>query len=163
MANNYGDLTKATGQTQGPAPAPVTTNLVTQWEEKLDEILENKQDEAGKARQLLELFPRLPADGQEEVAQHLSNLVSDEQYPELSQHLTNFALPEAVLDVLLSDALNRPNRLKLPALLGVARDARNPKAAEAKDLLELYLDEDYGSNWGTWQQKMDDWLKNNPD
>jgi tripartite-type tricarboxylate transporter receptor subunit TctC len=29
--------------------------------------------------------------------------------------------------------------------------------------LELYLDEDYGSDWATWQQKVEQWLKDNPD
>jgi len=111
----------------------------------------------------LEIFPRLPTDGQEEVAQHLSNLVSDEHYAALGQYLTNTALPEPVLDVLLSDALNRPNKLKLPVLVEVARDPANPKAGEAKDLLELYLEEDYGTDWNLWQQKVEKWLKDNPD
>ena len=33
--------------------------------------------DADKAKQMLEMFPQLPADGQEEVARHLSNLVPD--------------------------------------------------------------------------------------
>jgi len=63
----------------------------------------------------------------------------------------------------LADALNRPNSLKLPSLLDVARDPQNPKAGEAKEVLQLFLDEDYGSDWTTWQAKMDAWLKDNPD
>ena len=30
-------------------------------------------------------------------------------------------------------------------------------------MLELFLEEDYGANWGQWQAKMDQWLKDNPD
>ena len=48
------------------------------------------------------------------------------------------ALPEDILDVLLEDVLNRPNTIKLPMLLEVARDPQNPKSAEAKDVLELF-------------------------
>jgi uncharacterized protein (DUF4415 family) len=48
-------------------------------------------------------------------------------------------------------------------LLEVARDPGNPKASDAKDLLQLYLDDDYGSDWPTWQTKMEAWLKDNPD
>jgi len=55
-------------------------------------------------------------------------------------------LPETVLDVLMADALNRPNGVKLPLLLEVAQNPDNAKAGEAKDLLELYLDGDYGSD-----------------
>ena len=109
------------------------------------------------------MFPRLPEDGQVEVAQHLSNLVEDEDYASLGQLLKNAKLPEPVLDVLMGDLLNRPNAVKLPLFLDLARDPAHAKAEEAKDLLELYLDEDYGTDWNKWQQKMREWLKENPD
>jgi hypothetical protein len=162
LANNYRPLSSVSLQPQTTGTVAIAS-LVTNWEDRLDEILSGTQKEDEKAKLLLEMFPRLPAAGQEEVAQHLSNLVSDEQYASLGQYLTNATLPEPVLDVLLSDALNRPNKLKLPVLLEVARDAANPKAGEAKDLLELYLEEDYGADWNTWQQKVERWLKDNPD
>lgn len=137
--------------------------LITNWEEKVDEILTSAAPEADKARRMLEMFPRLPEGGQVEVARHLANLVSDQDYPSLARYLTNSALPESVLDVLVADVLNRPNSVKLPALLGVARDPQNPKAGEAKDILQLFLEEDYSSDWNLWQAKVDQWLKDNPD
>ena len=109
------------------------------------------------------MFLTLPADGQEEVAQHLANLVPDQDFGLMHPYLTNSSLPEDVLDVLLDDVLNRPNSLKLPALLDMARSPQHPKAAEAKDFLELLLDEDYGDDWEKWQTKMNEWLKENPD
>jgi len=144
-------------------PAATRTNLIVNWEEKIEEILGAEGDEAGKAKQMLALFPRLPEDGQVEVAQHLSNLLSDEDYAPLGKLLTDPQLPEDVLDVLLVDVLNRPNGLKLPLLLNVAREPQHPKASEAKDLLELYLEEDYGNDWNKWQAKLDQWIKDNPD
>jgi hypothetical protein len=51
----------------------------------------------------------------------------------------------------------------MPVLLSVAQDPTNPKASEAKDLLELFLEEDYGSDWATWQAKVDQYLRDNPD
>jgi hypothetical protein len=139
------------------------SDLATGWEEKMDVILGSAAPDPEKAKQMLEMFPRLPADGQEEVARHLSNLLPDQDYGLMHSYLTNAALPEDVLDVLLDDALNRPNSLKLPALLEVARTAQHPKATEAKDFLELLLEEDYGNDWNKWQAKMQDWLKDNPD
>ena len=140
-----------------------TTNLITDWEEKVDDILGSDKSDPDKARQMLEMFPQLPADGQEEVARHLSNLVSDTDYGAMRAYLTNASLPAAVLDILLGDVLNRPNSLKLPALLDVARTSQHPKAGEAKDFLELFLEEDYANDWDKWQAKMDEWLKANPD
>jgi len=147
-----------------PQPQPSTnSNLISDWEDKLEDILGSDADEPIKAQQLLALFPRLPEDGQVEVAQHLSNLVSDEAYAPLGKYLIDSKLPEPVLDVLMVDVLNRPNAVKLPLLLEVARDSQHPKASEAKDLLELYLEEDYGTDWNKWQSKLDQWIKDNPD
>ena len=147
--------------TNGSAPvAGATTNS---WDDKLEEILTSETDDTNKVKQLFDLFPRLPQDGQVEVAQHLSNLVEDEDYAQLGQLLTNSALSEEVLDVLMSDILNRPNNVKLPMFLDIARNPDHPKAGDAKDLLELYLDEDYGTDWAKWHTKMKEWLKENPD
>jgi hypothetical protein len=140
-----------------------TTNLTAAWEDKLDEVLASSSPDADKARQMLEMLPQLPAEGQEEAMRHVSNLLPDQDYGLMRTYLTNTALPEEVQDVLLDDILNRPNRLKLPSLLEVARTVQHPKAAEAKDFLELFLEEDYGEDWDKWQARMDQWLAENPD
>jgi len=149
-----------------PAQASsTTTNATAEWEDKVDAILTTEGKDSDKAKDLLQLFPTLPEDGKEEVAQHLSNLVADEDYAPLGKLFLDPTLPESVLDVLMADVLNRPNSVKLPTLLEVARNPQHPGASEAKDLLELFLDpdEDYGSDWNKWQAKMDQWLKENPD
>ena len=152
----------------GPAAPPIvvatpTTNAIPDWEEKVDAILTSEVPDNEKAKKMLEMFPSLSAEAQEEVAHHLSNLVSDEDYAPLGNYLTNAALPEPVLDVLLEDVFNRPNSVKLPRLLDVARNPQHPKASESKDVLELFLEEDYGTDWAKWQTAMDAWLKDNPD
>jgi hypothetical protein len=144
-------------------PSATATNLMSGWEDKVDEILGSTSPDADKAKQMIEMFPTLSADGQEEVVRHLTNLLPDQDYGLMRSFLTNPSLPESVLDILLSDVLNRPNSLKLPALLEVARNAQHPKAAEAKDFLQLFLEQDYGSDWDKWQAGMEQWLKANPD
>ena len=144
--------------------APVTeTNLIVAWEDKVDEILSSASPDPDKAKQMIEMVPKVSADGQEELARHISNLLPDQDYGLIHTYLTNAALPEEVLDILLGDALNRPNSLKLPALLAIARTPQHPKSGEAKDFLELFLEEDYGDDWGKWQSSMEQWLKDNPD
>ena len=144
-------------------PSATGTNLMSGWEDKVDEILGSTSPDADKAKQMIEMFPTLPADGQEEVVRHLTNLLPDQDYGLMHSFLTDASLPEGVLDVLLGDALNRPNSLKLPALLEVARNTQHPKAAEAKDFLQLFLEEDYASDWDKWQAGVEQWLKANPD
>jgi hypothetical protein len=145
------------------AASSTATNLIADWEGKVDDLLGSASSDPDKAKRMLEMFPHLPPDGQEEVARHLTNLVPDRDYDAMRAYLTNAALPAAVLEVLFGDVLNRPNSLKLPALLDVARTPQHPEAGEARDFLQLYLEADYGSDWGTWQAKMDEWLQANPD
>jgi hypothetical protein len=149
--------------TSSPAPAPATAGLITDWEQRIDTILTTEGTESAKSRELLEMLPRLPEDGQVEAAQHLSNLLADEDFKLLTPTFTNAAVPEAVLDVLMTDVLNRPNQLKLPALLEIAQIPNHPKAEEARDVLEVFVDENYGQNWGAWRTAVDKWLKENPD
>ena len=157
-----------------PLPHPVRTNkhvtasssspnVITNWEDRIDAILTGEEPETEKAKKMIEMFPNLPPDAQEEVAHHISNLTTDDNYAPVAKFLTNNALPEAVLDVFTEDVLNRPNSIKLPALLDIARDPQHPKAGEAKDILELFLEEDFGTDWTRWQARLDQWLKDNPD
>ena len=165
--------TQEINQTEVPVTMPtvqprnlvIATNAAStnDWEEKIDDIVGSDDPDTNKVAKLYALFPTLPPDGQEEAAQHLSNLVDDEDYAPLGEMLKNDKLPEGVLDELLADVLNRPNNLKLPELLSVASDANNAKHDEAKDLLELYLGEDYGGDWNSWGQHMTNWLQQNPD
>jgi len=146
------------------ASAPTNTMASnTNWEDKIDEIVGSDEADTNKVKELYALFPKLPPDGQEEAAQHLSNLVDDDDYAPLGEMLKNDKLPEGVLDELLADVLNRPNNLKLPLLLDLAQDPNHAKRDEAKDLLELYLGEDYGTDWNSWGQHMTNWLQQNPD
>jgi hypothetical protein len=139
--------------------AGTPANAGTNWEDALEEILASESEDTNKVKQLYAMFPTLPPEGQEEVAQHLSNLVEDEDYAPLSRLLADPKLPEDVLDVLMADLLNRPNSAKLPMFLELAFTADHPKAEEAKDLLELYLDEDFGTDKAKWEEAMQKWLK----
>ncbi|HWD94045.1 MAG TPA: hypothetical protein VG938_17065 [Verrucomicrobiae bacterium] len=150
-------------QSSNIALASTNSDSETNWEDKIDDIIGSDDADTNKVKQLFALFPKLPPDGQEEVAQHLSNLVDDEDYAPLGDLLKNAKLPEGVLDELLADVLNRPNNLKLPLLLDVASDPDHAKKDEAKDLLELYLGDDYGSDWNSWGQHLTNWLQQNPD
>jgi hypothetical protein len=148
-----------------PDQSAAETAAASQWEEKVDEILRDttETDSDMKANKLLELFPTLPAAGQLETAQHIANLISDTNYFQIASYMTNATTDPDVLDEFFADLLNRPNDVKLPMLLQIARTPEHPEAGEAKDILELYLEEDYGSNWTEWEQHVSQWLKDNPD
>ncbi len=155
-ASNPAPVVATPAEPPGPPPA-------TNWEDRVDAVLGSTVSDREKSKALLAMFPRLSEEGQVEVAQHLSNLTPDEDFQSLKPYLTNSTLAEPVMDALMAGLLNRPNSLKLPMLLDMARTEDHPKAAEAKDLLTLFLDEDDGKDWTKWESRLQQWLKDNPD
>jgi len=147
-----------------PASAsPVIPDPAVPWDEKLDSILRSTEPEAAKATNLLILFGMISGDPQEEVGRHLVNLLSDEQFPATVPWLTSTNTSEPVLNILMNDLLNRPEKLKLPLFLEVARIEGHPNAEEAKAYLEVYVDHDYGTNWDEWAKAVEKHLKEKPE
>jgi hypothetical protein len=148
-----------------PKPRSVTQRLdqgAPDWEQRLDDILLSDDDQNGKADKILALIPTAPADSQQELAQHLVNMVQDDHYAGTAELLTNASTPQDVSTVLMNDLLNRGNNLKLPMLLAIARNNDHPLKDQALDLLSLLTQEDQGTNWDQWSTTINTWLENNP-
>ncbi len=133
------------------------------WEKQLDDVLLSDTDANSKADHILAMIPNAPAGAQVELSQHLVNMVQDDHYDGAAELLTNAATPAAVSTVLMNDLLNRNNTLKLPMLLAVARDDDHPLKDQAREMLELLIQEDNGTNWDQWSASIDTWLQNNPE
>lgn len=147
-------------RSQPPRPAGTPPPRPLQdWELRIDEVLRSNADEAQTAKILINMLPTLPAEGQEEAAQHISNLTLDENYKDVLPLVKNPNLPEEVLDVLVTDLMNRDDAVKLPALLDIAKTPNHPHHEEARTDLEIFLDEDFGSDWGRWETAMKNYLK----
>lgn len=155
--------TTAQPETTSPMIAATDPNAVAEWEQKIDDALVSGKDEAETGRAILEMLPRLPPEGQISAAEHIGNLLANEDYAPFAGYLTNNATSTEVYEIIFADLLNRPNYIKLPMLLEVARNGKPEQATEAKDFLEVFIGEDYGTDWNTWQVKVAEWLKENPD
>jgi hypothetical protein len=129
------------------------------WEMKIDEVLRSSADEAQTAQILINMLPTLPPDGQTEAAQHISNLILDKDYSKVMPLVKNPNLPEEVLDVFVTDLMNRDDTTKLPALLEIAKIPNHPHHEEAIQDLGIFLDEDYGNDWGRWDTALKKYLK----
>ena len=66
---------------------------------------------------------------------------------------------EDVLDVLVTDLMNREDPVKLPTLLEIAKIPNHPHHEEAATDLQIFLDEDYGTDWTKWDAKLKEYLK----
>jgi hypothetical protein len=143
---------------------PVPDPDAQHWEQKLDEILLGSSGIAevnDKSDAILKLMTVAPPNGQRELAQHLINMTQDDHYDGVAQLLTNAATQTDVSTVLMNDLLNRRNTLKLPMLLAIARNPDHPLDGQAKDMLSLFLQADYDTNWDQWSAAVDTWLQQN--
>lgn len=145
---------QATPEMKPPAAEPLA-----EWELKIDEVLRNNAGETETAQILISMLPTLPPDGQAEAAQHITNLIQDEEYNRVMPLVRNTALSEEVQDVLVTDLMNREDKVKLPTLLEIAKMPNHPHQEEALTDLEIFLDEEYGTNWGKWEEAMKKYLK----
>ena len=143
--------------------AKTNTAAPPNWNVLIDTVLTSEAEPGEKGATLLALMPRVPPEQQAEAAQHVANLLADEDYDQFGLQLVNTNTPTDVQIVIFADVVNRPNTIKLPLLFEVAKTPEHPKAAESKELLELYLQTDYGNDWELWKTKISDWLKKNPD
>jgi hypothetical protein len=142
-------------------PNPAIETDSRPWEERLDDILLRGGEVNDKADSIRKLMTVAPEESQVELAQHLINMTQDDHYDGAAELLTNATTQTSVATVLMNDLLNRHNSLKLPMLLAIARNDDHPLKDQARDMLELFLQADYSTNWDQWSSAVDAWLEQN--
>ena len=87
-------------------------------------------------------------------------MILDDQYSRVLPLVKNPNLPEDVLDVFVTDLMNRDDAVKLPALLDIAKIPNHPHHEEALTDLEIFLDADIPPNdWGRWDSAVKEYLR----
>jgi hypothetical protein len=142
--------------------ATIPVIAVTNWTVQLGAVLTAGGSTTNQAITLLAMFPNLPAEGQLEAVQHASRLLPGEYFSALGSQMTNAAVAPTVRRAIFADLLMRPDALKLPWLVEVARASLDGQADEALLLLQSQLREDYGTNWTAWREKVAVWLSLHP-
>ena len=146
-----------------PGSDAAFTNALETWSGQIETILAARSTDAEIANKLLEAYPSAPAEGQADLALEIAARISNENYGKLASLMTNSTTPGEVVETLLTDLLDRPDKIRLPLLLDMARATENPKAEDARDLLEALLGENFGSDWEGWSKKISEWLASHPE
>jgi hypothetical protein len=149
-----------------PTPAPPTP--LTEDDRKIDEALRmfpgsTDQDHTNTAQALINLLPTLSSDGQVECAQHVSNLLTDEQYGRVMHIWRNPSFNPEVIEVFATDLMNREHKVMLPAMLDALKMPNHPYHEEAKTTLEVFLDGDFENDVSKWEKAVKDFLKKEAD
>ena len=132
-----------TTTTPPPAPKPpiprptltATTNTASMnypelqppppWEEKLDDIILSDKSDNEKAAQILALMPTAPESAQVELAQHLVNMVHDDNYAGTAGLLTNASTPCRRLHRVDERPAQPEQRTQAPHVAAVGADRRS--------------------------------------
>ncbi len=170
-----GNPTTTIKTNQSPQTAPQTAPVVetapvpqpaamTEDDRKIDEVLRlypgnTDADHTNTAQSLINLLPTLTKDGQVECAQHVANLLSDDEFKRVMPIWRNPSFNPDVIEVFATDLMNREHKVMLPAMLDAVRMPNHPYNEEAKTTLQVFLDEDYGNDVGKWEKAMKDFLK----
>lgn len=130
------------------------------WDDVLNDILGSEEGEDLKADKLADMIPKLPEAAAVEVAEHLINLVSDEDFTnKTSKIMLSESTPARVSSVLFDDLMNRDDGLRLPLTLEIAKNENHPLKDEAMESLEMSLVEEFGKDWGKWEAAIKESLK----
>jgi hypothetical protein len=166
---------KLTSTPPVPPPAAVplpATSLpppqLTEDDQRIGKILETfpgntDQDHTNTAQLLINALPTLGKDGQVEAAQHISNLLSDDEFKRVMHIWKNPSFNPDVIEVLHTDLMNRDHKILLPALLDAVKLPNHPSHEEAKTTLQVFLDEDYGNDIPKWDAALKAYLKKEAD
>lgn len=146
-----------------PSAPPLTVMEevnVKNWDDILNDILGSDEDEDVKADKLADMIPNLPEAAQIDIAEHLINLVSDENFTnKASKIMLSPTIPANVSRVLFDDLMNRGDDLRLPLTLEIAKNPNHPLKDEALESLEMTLLEEFGDDWAKWEEAIRESLK----
>jgi hypothetical protein len=134
-----------------------------EWKTKLNAILTSNANAQQKVQDLREMLSKLEEAEAEQAVQELTTIVKDEGYAFLKPLAVDPSLPEAVRDEFMVDMMNRPNSIKVPLFLEIARNPDHPDNESAYDSLEIFTGLKYGADWNAWEKGIETWLKENPD
>lgn len=117
-----------------------------------------------KALALLNKVYTLPDEPAKVVAmEHATKLMSDEQFKQLRSQIMglNDTGSEDMKDTILRDILTRAENVRMPALVDLLRQPAYPGQQEVREILEAYLDVDYGTDFPKWDAAVRQWLIEN--
>ena len=124
-------------------------------EDKLHLWLTESETPADAANSILASWKDLSEPGRTAAAQHLANLVADEQFQPVANILLDLKSSQEVQSILFADILNRQDSLKWPLIMKVLETKGHPLSQEARTILTVVLGRDYGDDWAKWQDRVD--------
>ncbi|MDB6055138.1 MAG: hypothetical protein JWN25_2661 [Verrucomicrobiales bacterium] len=130
------------------------------FREQMAKINDSSLTDTQKAQLFLLLLPSFNRDGQREFAHAAVSHIKDSTYSLIFKPLLEAKSDKQILSVFMTDTLKRPNSVKLPALLQLARTEDHPMQSEAKELLVAFIGKEHGKKWEDCQVAVNAYVAN---
>jgi hypothetical protein len=133
------------------------------WEATLRQVMNTPgltDSQVGK--RLLDLLPTLPVQARATATEEAITRISNADYSQVIPTLTNPQTHSLTHAVLLTDLMARPDSIRLPVLLQIARTPQHPLAEPARDNLDGLMGQNYGTDWNRWDTAIRAALAKNP-
>lgn len=128
----------------------------------LDIVGERGVPDQAKIQRLLTMIPTLPPDAQTLAMENATALIPDTDYATYRGQLFQLAKTPEMREAVMDDSLTRGEELRLPNLLEMMRTATNEgERQEIREILEAYLDKDYGPSPSAWEVPLKNWVAEN--
>lgn len=111
---------------------------VAEWERVVDgAIAETNTPVEIRAHAVKEAFDKISEDAREENIRRLLNLTPNDQFGLVNEILFDKSYSENVLDAIFSDALNRPEAIKVPIMRKLVLDKKHPMFFQSARILDV--------------------------
>ncbi len=133
---------------------------VPPWLAKLDSIVtSDNPSEENKVEQMAALMPGLPMEGKLEYARQMSIMLDDTNYTPVGKILLDPTTSSNVFNVFFTEFVSRGNALKLPMYLEMMKVPNHIYNQQAREVLAIYLRQDFGDDYAKWEQGINSYLK----
>ena len=116
-----------------------------------------------KAKVLLARVTTLPPSAKVLAMEHAAQLIPDKNYVQMRPTLFQLATSDELRETVLTDVLNRDDKVRMPTLVEMLRQPANAAQPEIREILVAYLDEDAGNDFAKWNQAVEKFLRENPE
>ena len=146
-------------------PADYTTAPKPHTEEgKLVKIFtDRKMPDTEKVERLLTMVSELSGNGKKIAMDYATQLITDEDYLRQRPRLLRLANSDELREVVMLDMLTRDDGIKMPSLVELLSAPSETTRSEAREILALFLEQDYGTDPKKWHEPLMKWLAENED
>ena len=116
-----------------------------------------------KVERLLQMFYSLPPEGKKTALDYATQLISDDDYLRQRPRLLRMAENDDLREVVMLDMLTRDDGIKMPSLVELMKTPSETARNEAREILEAFLEKDYGADPNQWVAPVQQWVAENQD